>query len=110
MKNYNVIKRKINKFMWTSYAAICAVMMSTLVAFADGGSGGGSIFQEILNTICPYITALGGVVAMIGGVNWALGFKSEDSDAQVRGIRTLIAGVAVAAVVVVAQQAIKIPA
>lgn len=99
--------RKINKIMWTMFVVICACMLCTVVAFADGNDGK-DVWNKVINTICPYIIALGAVVAMIGGINWALGFKSEDSDAQVRGIRTLIAGVAVAGVVAATQSMVTL--
>ena len=113
MKNVKTINRKINKFMWSAFVALTACMMSTIIAFADdppanNGSSASTIWNTVIDTICPYIVALGGVVCLIGGVNWALGFKSEDSDAQVRGIRTLIAGVAVSGVVLATQSLVKL--
>ena len=112
MKNVKTINRKINKFMWSAFVALTACMMSTVIAFADppesGGDSASNIWNTGIDTICPYIVALGGVVCLIGGVNWALGFKSEDSDAQVRGIRTLIAGVAVSGVVLATQSLVKL--
>ena len=113
MKNVKTINRQINKFMWSAFVALTACMMSTIIAFADdppasNGSSASTIWNTVIDTICPYIVALGGVVCLIGGVNWALGFKSEDSDAQVRGIRTLIAGVAVSGVVLATQSLVKL--
>lgn len=113
MKNVKTINRQINKFMWSAFVALTACMMSTIIAFADdppasNGDSASTIWNTVIDTICPYIIALGGVVCLIGGVNWALGFKSEDSDAQVRGIRTLIAGVAVSGVVLATQSLVKL--
>lgn len=114
-KEIKKINKKINKAIWTAYVFVCVSMMGTVLAFAKDppadttGGTAGSVWQTIINTICPYVVALGGVVAMIGGINWALGFKSEDSDAQVRGIRTVIAGAAVAGVVGATKGLLSIP-
>ncbi|MBQ8967278.1 hypothetical protein [Ruminococcus sp.] len=108
MKKFNGIKKKTYKYLWVVSAVFCSVTASTIFAFADDGVPS-SMFTAVLGTICKFVTALGGVVALIGGINWALGFKSEDSDAQVRGIRTLIAGAAVIAVVQAAKTFVSDP-
>ena len=99
MKKTNIknTMKKVKKTVWTLYAICVCASMGFVTACAEGEGGGGTgVWNNVINTLLPYIIALGGVVAFIGGVNWALGFKSEDSDAQTRGLRTLIAGAAVA--------------
>ena len=109
MKKFNRIKKKTYKYLWVVSAVFCSVTASTIFACATAEAVPSTMFGKVLHTICTFVTALGGVVALIGGINWALGFKSEDSDAQVRGIRTLIAGAAVIAVVQAAKGFVSDP-
>lgn len=107
------IMNKAKKFIWSMYAAISCMSANALTAFAeekkevtDGGAA--SAWNSILDAIKPFLTALGGIMVLVGGINLALGFKSEDADGIQRGVRTLIAGVAVLAVIAVAWAYVKV--
>lgn len=109
-KTNNMVK-KATKVIWSVYAAITAMIMSSVCAFAEvagptAGGGGGidakAAWNSIFDAIQPFLYGLGGVLVLVGGISIGLGWKSEDSEGITRGVRTLIAGVAVIAVVGVA--------
>ena len=41
---------------------------------------------------CDWLTKIGGVVALVGGVMFALGWQREDAEGKSRGLMTLMAG------------------
>lgn len=107
----NNMAKKATKVIWAIYAAVCCMIMSTIGAFAEAagptqGGGGGidakAAWNSIFDAIQPFLYGLGGVLVLVGGISIGLGWKSEDSEGITRGVRTLIAGVAVIAVVGVA--------
>ncbi len=111
------IMNKAKKFIWSMYAAISCMSANALTAFAENDNGnatattdGGAAnaWNSILDAIKPFLVALGGIMVLVGGINLALGFKSEDADGIQRGVRTLIAGVAVLAVIGVAWAYVKV--
>lgn len=109
-KNEKIIKsrkqtKKIAKWIMTFTLTSCLIAATSIVAFAADNTGE-KVWDAVVTKMATYIIALGGAVAAIGGVMWALGFKNEDSDAQTRGIRTLIAGAAVAGVMITASKLI----
>ena len=57
-----------------------------------GGSGGAERFDAVIEFLVPWIEKLGGVVMLIGGVMFALGFKNDDADSKTRGLQTMVAG------------------
>lgn len=59
--------------------------------------GTGSI-DTFVTAICKWLVKIGVVVAMVGGVMFALGWQREDSEGKSRGLLTLMAGFMVAAI------------
>jgi len=112
----NSMAKKATKVIWAIYAAVCCMIMSTVSAFAEAQGptqGGGNVdaaaaWNSIFDAIKPFLYGLGGVLVLAGGISLALGWKSEDSEGITRGTRTLIAGVAVIAVVSVAWAFVKV--
>ena len=41
---------------------------------------------------CDWLTKIGGVIALVGGVMFALGWQREDAEGKSRGLMTLMAG------------------
>lgn len=52
-------------------------------------------WQAMINFLTPWIQKLGGVIILLGVVQFGLGFKNEDSDGMTRGMKTAIAGLIV---------------
>jgi hypothetical protein len=55
-------------------------------------------WNAVLGLLTPWIGRLGGVVMLIGGIMFGLGFKNDDADSKTRGLQTLVAGAIVIAV------------
>lgn len=82
------LKNKISAIL-LSYA-IFAPMNLTYAADAK--------WNAMINFILPWISRLGGVVLLIGAVEFGLAFKSDDAEGKTKGMRTAIAGCIVIAV------------
>lgn len=55
-------------------------------------------WNSVVQFILPWIQRLGGVVILIGAVEFGLAFKNDDAEAKTKGLRTVIAGCIVLAV------------
>lgn len=71
-----------------SFAVSCLLMTSNVYAV---GSNTSSIDGFITFT-CDWLMKLGGFVAMVGGVIFALGWQREDAEGKSRGLMTMMAG------------------
>lgn len=60
--------------------------------------GADAKWNAVINFILPWIQRLGGVVILIGAVEFGLAFKSDDAEGKTKGMRTVIAGCIVVAV------------
>ena len=55
-------------------------------------------WDTVINFMLPWIRRLGGVIILIGAVEFGLGFKNDDAEAKTKGLRIIIAGAIVAGV------------
>lgn len=55
-------------------------------------------WDAVIGFITPWITRLGGVVILIGAIEFGLAFKSDDAEGKTKGMRTVIAGCIVFAI------------
>jgi hypothetical protein len=74
--------------------SVCSVPPTT--ALAAGGAD--AKWQSVISFITPWIGRMGGLVILIGAVEFGLAFKSDDAEGKTRGIRTIVAGCIVFAV------------
>ena len=77
-----------------------AVLAPISVASATTGTAttADAKWNSVINFILPWIQRLGGVVILIGAVEFGLAFKSDDAEGKTKGLRTVIAGCIVFAV------------
>lgn len=116
MKNEKIMKsrkqtKQIAKWMLSFTFTACLIAATNIVAFAKDPTytdTGKTVWNDVVDTLVPYIIAMGAVIAAIGGVMWGLGFKNEDSDAQTRGIKTLISGAAVSGIIIAVSKSMKL--
>lgn len=47
--------------------------------------------DSFINFACDWLTKIGGVIALVGGVMFALGWQREDAEGKSRGLMTLMA-------------------
>lgn len=85
IKNNKIIERLI---------IMLGSLSSTLIitsAKVYGASNTESI-DLFINFACDWLTKIGGVIALVGGVMFALGWQREDAEGKSRGLMTLMAG------------------
>lgn len=98
---------KLKKMSRKAYAHLCGGFASTAIAvcnimpmLADDGTT--EMKQFITTFVKPWLELIGGAVAMVGGVMFALGWQREDAEGKSKGLMTCMAGfmiVGIAAVV-----------
>lgn len=69
-----------------TFVVIMIFGMNTVFA-ADTSS-----IDKFISFVCEWLIKIGMVVMIIGGSQFALGWKREDSDGKVQGLLTLMAG------------------
>ena len=55
-------------------------------------------WNAVIDFIVPWITRMGGLIVLIGAVEFGIAFKGDDAEGKTRGIRTIVAGCIVTAV------------
>ena len=68
---------------------------NTILIFAETRVFAASNTESIdsfINFACDWLTKIGGVIALVGGVMFALGWQREDAEGKSRGLMTLMAG------------------
>lgn len=83
-----IYERKM-QFVLLAYALFAPI---STVSAADAK------WDAVISFILPWITRLGGVVILIGAVEFGLAFKNDDAEGKTKGMRTVIAGCIVTAV------------
>lgn len=94
----NLIKKvrenkKINKLK-EKITVLTGGIVSTFLMFitqVQAASNTESI-DSFINFACDWLTKIGGVIALVGGVMFALGWQREDAEGKSRGLMTLMAG------------------
>lgn len=74
-----------------------SVMLGVLVCSTVFGATADALWNTISGLIQTWVTRLGAVVVFVGGIMFALGWKSDDAEQKSRGISTIIAGAIVMA-------------
>ena len=87
------IKNLFRKFR-ENVAGIGTTAMGTLIlaetrVFAASNT---ESIDSFINFACDWLTKIGGVIALVGGVMFALGWQREDAEGKSRGLMTLMAG------------------
>lgn len=86
VKNKNKIKNKLS--------VVSGILFSTFIIAQNkiyAASNTESI-DGFITFACDWLTKIGGVVALVGGVMFALGWQREDAEGKSRGLMTLMAG------------------
>ena len=88
MKN---LVKKLKKELTIITGIVFASLLIGMNNVYAAGSNTGSI-DGFINFACDWLTKIGGVVALVGGVMFALGWQREDAEGKSRGLMTLMAG------------------
>ena len=65
------------------------VMISCSSVFAATDTTG---IDKLIDFIAAWVVKLGGVIAFIGGIMFAIAFKNDDANGKTNGIKTAVAG------------------
>lgn len=88
-KVISFLKEKKLQTLMIAYALFAPI---SVVSAADAK------WDAVIGFILPWINRLGGVVILIGAVEFGLAFKNDDAEGKTKGMRTVIAGCIVLAV------------
>ena len=95
-KNNLAVKIKnLNKKVVSTFNIILSSFILSTTQVHAAGSNTSSI-DGFISFICDWLLKIGGVVALIGAVMFALGWQREDAEG--RGLMTMMAGFMVVAI------------
>lgn len=90
MKKVKQILKKIKeKLTIIGTTAMGTLILAEARVFANSNT---SSIDSFINFACDWLTKIGGVIALVGGVMFALGWQREDAEGKSRGLMTLMAG------------------
>lgn len=90
IKKINEKKMQLLMLMYALFAPVNIASCTSTQADAK--------WQSVISFITPWISRMGGVVILIGAVEFGLAFKNDDAEGKTKGMRTVIAGCIVLAV------------
>jgi len=86
IKIKNEIKERLT-ILGGSFIATLILFNSKVLATSNTSS-----IDGFINFACDWLTKIGGVIGLVGGVMFALGWQREDAEGKSRGLMTLMAG------------------
>lgn len=92
MKNTRFTK-KAPKFIATTCSAVLVTLTPTMAFAASTDT-----IDVFVAEIGKWLVKIGVVIAMVGGIMFALGWQREDAEGKSRGLLTLMAGFMIAAI------------
>ncbi len=97
-KNNLVVKTKnlFKKVVSSLNIVLCSVILGVTNVHAAGSNT--SSIDGFITFICDWLLKIGGVVALIGAVMFALGWQRDDAEGKSRGLMTMMAGFMVVAI------------
>lgn len=99
MGGLSVLKDKLTMTRSKVYLALVSMMTTGMTTVsAKGAAGADAKWDSVIDFLTPWISRMGGLIVLIGAIEFGLAFKSDDAEGKTRGIRTIIAGCIVFAV------------
>ena len=92
INKYKGLKAKI----FIAMATMTCTMANASNVYAAGSNT--SSIDGFIDFIGDWLVKIGGIVAMVGAVMFALGWQRDDSEQKTRGLLTMAAGFMVAAI------------
>ena len=94
VKNYVEVKK------WQTFMLLYGMLSPLNIAYADDADTGSADakWDAMINFITPWIERLGGVILLIGAVEFGLAWKDNDANGKTTGLRVAMAGCIVYAV------------
>lgn len=97
-KVFNVV----GKWLCNNVACVLCLMLFVLMSTGVVGASptnAEAMWNAVMGLIETWVTRLGLVVLLVGGIMFGLGFKNDDAEGKTRGVNVMIAGGIVTAVV-----------
>ena len=88
----NILKKVVSSFN----IVVCGLIFSMNSVLAEGSST--NSIDGFITFVCDWLLKIGGVVALIGAVMFALGWQRDDAEGKSRGLMTMMAGFMVIAI------------
>lgn len=85
----NLFRKLKEKIILIVTTAMGSLILTESRVFADSNT---QSIDSFINFACDWLTKIGGVIALVGGVMFALGWQREDAEGKSRGLMTLMAG------------------
>lgn len=85
----NLLKRLKEKVTIVGTTAMGTMILTEAKVLAASNT---ESIDSFINFACDWLTKIGGVIALVGGVMFALGWQREDAEGKSRGLMTLMAG------------------
>lgn len=94
MKNPNskFSSKNNKKYLIRTTSIALVLMLAATSVYASGSPAGMDTFDGVIDVVATWLGRIGLVVAFFGAVQLALGFKNDDADGKVRGMKTLASG------------------
>lgn len=99
LKATNAVGNALNK-RWGKVLLVLPVVISmlTVTVSASGGADAEGFIDSVIELLQTWIPRLGGMVVVVGGIQFGLGFKDDNADQKTRGMQCMIGGAIVAAI------------
>ena len=85
----NLLRKLKEKMILIGTTTMGSLILTESRVFADSNT---QSIDSFINFACDWLTKIGGVIALVGGVMFALGWQREDAEGKSRGLITLMAG------------------
>lgn len=85
----NIFKNLKEKFTIIGTTTMGTLILAEAKVFANSNT---ESIDSFIDFACDWLTKIGGIIALVGGVMFALGWQREDAEGKSRGLLTLMAG------------------
>lgn len=86
----NLKNNKLVKKLYVTLGSIATTLM--IVNCKVYAASNTDSIDGFIDFACDWLTKIGGVIGLVGGVMFALGWQREDAEGKSRGLMTLMAG------------------
>lgn len=91
--------KRMKKLLTILPIMLIALSLVTIPAFAESGAtSADSFIDTVVELLKKWIPRLGGMIVVVGGIQFGIGFKDDNADGKTRGMQCMVGGAIVAAI------------